>query len=135
MARRLLRLASVALAGGAVFGAIVGAEYMLYAIAPRNGPGDLVGLLAAWALVIWGTSGLVAGLAVWTWRAGFRTAVIVNGVAGVVIGYWASLDFGHDGMIFPGAAVVAVAVLVSTASALAVSRRGSSSIQSRDESP
>jgi len=131
MARRLLRVASIALAGGAGFGVLFGAFFMLKAIESWNGPPpSMAGLLAGWAVIVWAVSGLVAGFAIWSWRARFKPAAIGLTIAAAISGYWAILYFGHDQAAFVAFAVVTVIVLTSTAAAAVVSL-----VQQRTRSP
>jgi hypothetical protein len=120
MARRLLRIASIGLAGGAGFGVLFGAFYMFQAIKSWNGPG-MAGLLAGWALVVWTISGVVAGFARWSWRAPFEQALTGLTIAGAISGYWAILYLGHDLTPLPsiGFGLVTVIVLSSAAAACA----------------
>lgn len=121
MARRLLRVASVAVVGGALVGVIVGAGYMANAIQQILNGADMAGLLAGWAIVVIAISGVLAGFATWSWQAPFKPATIGLTVAGAVIGYWAIIYRGHDQTMFVACGVVSVIVLGFTATALVVS--------------
>jgi hypothetical protein len=124
MARRVLRVASIGVAGGAGFGVAFGAWYMLNAIESWVGPPPrMAGLLAGWAVIVWLVSVLVAGFAIWSWRAPFKTAAIGMTIAGAITGYWAIIYFGHDQAMFVACAVVTMIVLGSTAAAVALSAR------------
>jgi hypothetical protein len=122
--RGLLRVASIGLAGGASFGVVFGGFYMLKAIESWNGP-RMAGLLAGWAVIVWAISGLVAGFAIWSWRARFKPAAIGMAIAGVISAYWAIQYLGHDLTPWPSIALglVAVIVLTSVAAACTVSLR------------
>jgi len=118
VARGLLRVASIGVAGGAVFGVGFGGFYMLKAIESWNGPG-MAGLLAGWAVIVWAISGLVAGFAIWSWRARFKPAAIGMTIAGVISGYWAIQYLGRDLAPWPSIALGLVAVIVLTSVAAA----------------
>jgi hypothetical protein len=124
MAGHLLRVASIGVAGGAAFGVVFGAWYMLKAVESWNGPPPkMAGLLAAWAVVVWAVSVFVAGFAIWSWRARFKQAAIGMTIAGALSGYWAIVAFGHDQAMFVACVVVTLILLVSTAAAVVVSKR------------
>lgn len=120
MARRFLRVASIALAGVAGFGFLLGGFFMLMAIETWNGPG-MAGILAWFALIVWAVSALVARFAIWSGRARFKSAAISLTVAGTIAGYGAIIYFGHDQAVFVALAVVTVIILMSITAAVAIS--------------
>jgi hypothetical protein len=118
MARRLLRIASIGVAGGAGFGVLFGAFYLFQAIKSWNSPG-LSGLVAGWAVVVWTISAVVAGFAKWSWRAPFKQALIGLTIAGAISGYWAILYLGHDLTPWPSIGFGLVTVIVLSSAAVA----------------
>jgi hypothetical protein len=124
MARRVLRAASVALAGGGSVGILLGGVYMWHAIEGWNQPG-MSGLLAGWAFIVCIASAGVVALALGTWRTTFNKAAIALAAAGSVALYLAALYLGHDFTPWPSVAfgTVSVLVLAPTATAYLLSRR------------
>jgi hypothetical protein len=135
MARRVLRGASLALAGGGATGILLGGVYAWYGLQGWNRPG-LSGLLAGWAVVVWIASAGVIALASWTWRTTFKNAAVVLTLAGLEALYLAAQYLGHDFTPWPSIAFGAVSALVltPTAAACVLFRRetGSSSGRSSD---
>ncbi len=124
MARRVLRVASVALAGGAGVGMLFGGVYMWHAIDSWGRPG-MSGLLAGWAAIVWIASAGVAALGWWTYGTTFKKAAIALTSAGSVALYLAVLYLGHDFTPWPSIAfgTVSVLVLTPTVAADLLSRR------------
>jgi hypothetical protein len=130
MARRVLRIASLGVAGGSGFGFLLGAFYFVQAIRSWNGPG-MSGLLAGWAVVVWAICGAAAWFASWSWRASFRHAAMALIIAGAITGYWAIVSLGHDLTPWLSIALglVTVTILGSVAAAgtlLFIGNRGTS---------
>ena len=119
MARRLLRVASIGMATGAVVGLVLGAIYVWNGMLEVLSPGSLSGLVVAWGVVVWVISAAVARLGWWTWRASFVAAGRTLAIAGVVGLYWAVQAVGHDFSPWTSLAIGAVSLLVLGTTAVA----------------
>lgn len=118
MARRLLRAASVALAGGGASGILLGGVYMWNGLQGWSRPG-MSGLLVGWAVFVLIAGAAVIALASWTWRTTFKKAATVLALAGLEGLYLAAQYLGHDFTPWTSLAFGAVSALVLTLTAAA----------------
>jgi hypothetical protein len=136
VARRLLRIASIGLASAAAFGLVFGGFLMMESIESWNRPGEGAAFLAYGAIVVWFLSGVVGRTALWSWHAPFNRAAVGLAIAGTMIGYLATLNYGDA--LTPWTTVAlglpAAMTLASAAAAVAVHRRVGLTSELRDRS-